>query len=367
MKIIVLQSNFARALNNVSKIVGNRATLPVLNNILIEARKNKIKLTTTDLEVGITASVVGKVEEEGSITLPSRLLSDFVLNNKDESIELTLDGTMARLKSERFEANINGISAEEFPNLPESKGDFKIKIPKDKFTSSLKKIIIAPASDETRPVLAGIYFQFSANKLILAATDSYRLAEKRIEIPEQAEEKNIIVPTRTISELFRLLTTSEESDVEVRCADNQITFVVGGSKIVSRLIEGSYPNYEQIIPKEQPIKVIANLNELISSVKLCSLFARESSNNNIKIIISKDGLLVSSITSQVGDTNSSVSAEISGGETEIAFNSRYLLDILGATSAETIKIELKDQNSPALITTIDDPDYLYLVMPLKLD
>ncbi|MEI8143335.1 MAG: DNA polymerase III subunit beta [Candidatus Berkelbacteria bacterium] len=368
MKITVLQSNFAKVLGGTSRIVGNRVTLPVLNNILISAQKGKIKFSATDLEVGISSTTIGKIDEEGDITLPARLLSDFVLNNKDESIDLVVKGTMAKIKSTRFEANINGIAAEEFPSIPEAKGGYKIKISKEKLASALKKVIIAPANDETRPVLAGICFQFNNNSLTLAATDSYRLAEKKIEIEGNPEAKNIIVPTRTISEVFRMITGSDATgDIDIICSDNQINFNIDGTKIVSRLIEGSYPAYAQIIPKNSPITVIANLSELLSAVKLSSLFAKEASNNNIKLIVKDGSLTVSSISSQVGDAKSKVAAEITGGDVEVSFNARYLSDVLAVLGQEKVKIGLKDSGSAATITTSDDKDYVYIVMPLKLD
>ncbi len=368
MKIIILKSNFAKALSQVSRVVGTRTTLPVLSNVLITAKKGKIEFSATDLEIGIVTSTIGKVEVEGEITLPARLLSDFVANNKDESIELTVEGVKASLKSAHFEANIVGIASEEFPKVPVFESDYFCKIKKDDFVGATKKVAIAPANDETRPVLAGIYFAFDGEEVTLAATDSYRLAENKIKLEEKIEERKIIVPARTINEVIRLLSASEETkEIFISATENQVSFKISDTYIVSRLIEGMFPNYAQIIPTSSAISASVDQSDLLSAVKMSSLFAKDSVNNNVKIKVEKDTLIVSSASSQAGDSKSTIAAKTAGGEVQVAFNAKYVIDVLQALSSGSITLYFNDETSAGIIRKDGDTDFLYIIMPLKID
>lgn len=368
MKVTLLQSNFAKALSQISRIVGTRATLPVLNNVLIVAKQGKIKFSATNLEVGISTQAIGKVEEDGELTLPVRLLSDFVLNNRDDSIQLETKASSATLKSERFEATIQGISAEEFPTVPEPPTETVAKVAKTKLIDALKKVNIAGAVDETRPVLAGIYFQFEGSKLTLAATDSYRLAEKKLTLDAEVKEQKLIVPLRTTTEVLRVISSEEGvEDVKISAKENQISFSVGDTYIVSRLIEGSFPNYNQIVPESFKITADVKLNELLSAVKMSSLFARDSANNNVRVAVSKDTLTISSIASETGTAKSSVAAKTTGGDVEIAFNARYMLDILNVLGEDDVTLNFNGSTVAGAITSPKDKDYVYIIMPLKLE
>jgi len=366
MKFTALQSNFAKSLNQVGRVVGTRTTLPVLGNILISAKKGKIRLSATDLEVAITSQATGKVEEDGELTVPARMLSDFITNNRDESINFETKNTTLHLKSEHFEANINGISAEEFPSIPSLPKELFCDIAKDDFSDAIKKVLIAPANDETRPVLAGVYFQFKDKILTLAATDSYRLAEKKIELGESVEEKKIIVPARTMNEVLRLISSENVPKIAISSTENQISFKIGETEVVSRLIEGAYPNYSQIIPTSSKIKVIADSAELVSAVKMSALFAKNSA-NNIRVETVKDSLIIKTIASETGDSTSKINCEISGGNIKVAFNARYLLDVLQVLSDSKVILEFNDDASAGVVRSEKDKEYTYIVMPLKID
>jgi len=368
MKIIVLQSNFAKGLNQISRIVGSRATLPVLNNVLISVTKGKIQMSATNLEVGISTQMIGKTEEDGEITLPVRLLSDFVLNNKDESIELSTEAASGKLKSEHFEATIQGIAAEEFPTVPKPPTETVAKISRTKLIDALKKVNIAAATDETRPVLAGIYCQFTGKKLILAATDSYRLAEKKITLDAETAKQNLIVPLKTATEVLRLISTEDGvEDVKISAKENQISFTLGNTYIVSRLIEGAFPNYSQIVPESFKITAKTKLSDLLSAVKMSSLFARDSANNNVKVALKKEGVAISSVASESGTAKSLIAAKTSGEDVEVAFNARYILDVLNILGDEEISLNFNGPTVAGSITTAKDSDYFYIIMPLKLD
>lgn len=368
MKITILQSNFAKALSQISRVVGNRTTLPVLSNALIVAEKGSIKISATDLEVGITTHTTGKIEVEGKITLPAKILSDFINNNKDQSVEIKTEGNIATLKSERFEATIHGISAEEFPTVPEAQDAPFVSIEKEAFLTSLKKVVIAPAIDETRPVLAGVFFSFHDKELILAATDSYRLAESKIKLSKPIEMKKVIVPTRTMNEVVRILGSNDAAkDILLYLTENQISFKIGDTQIVSRLIEGIFPNYTQIIPPSSKIKAKTDLSEMVSAVKMSALFAKDSANNNIRLAIKNNIFTVSSTATQAGSAKSMIKADITGDDIEIAFNAKYVLDILNAFPQGSITIEFNNNASPCLIKTEKDANFLYIIMPLKLE
>lgn len=367
MKFTILQSNFQKALNQVNRVVGVRTTLPVLSNVLISAEKGKIKLSATDLEVAITTQTSGKIEEEGTLTIPARLLTDFIANNNDESVEFNTTDNKLHLKSAHYSANINGVSSEEFPSIPTLSKEIFCSLPRTDFVEGLKKVLISPANDETRPVLAGIYFHFNENILTLAATDSYRLSEKKITLDSPVADKTFIVPARTMIEVSRLAGGVENIDkINIFFAENQISFVLGETQIVSRLIEGSFPPYSQIIPATSKIKVEVSLKELVSAVKMSALFAKNAA-NNIKIKTGENALSISSAMSEAGDAVSQIEAKVTGGEVEIAFNSKYLIDVLQIISDDKVTLEFNDSASAGVIRSAGDANFVYIAMPLRID
>jgi len=366
MKATVLQTNFAHALNSISRIVSTRTTLPVLGNILIEASKGKLVFSATDLEIAVSAESAGKVEAEGKITIPARLLIDFVVNNNDENISLSLKDLTLSLKSAKYQANIKGISSEEFPTIPVAPKEKFCSLKSEDLLDALRKVVMACANDETRPVLAGVYMKFDGKYLVMAATDSYRLAEKKLEISEVKEKKDIIIPSRAMNELLRILSSEKSESVNMIVDENQVFFLIGSVQIVSRLIEGSFPPYEQIIPKDEKISVKCNLAETLSALKMSAIFAKDIA-NNIKFKIDKSKLLISSTAKEIGDTTSEVKATVLGEGIEIAFNARYLLDVLNILAGEEVIMTFNDDASPCIIRTEKDKSYTYLVMPLKID
>lgn len=370
MKFTVLQSNINKALSQVGRIVGSRATLPVLSNVLIIAEKGKLKLSATDLEVAVTSLAKGKIEEDGQLTVPARLLIDFISNNNDESIQFETkkdNDNVLHLKSTHYKAVITGISAEEFPTIPVLPTENIVNIKSEDFADALKKVIIAPANDETRPVLAGIYFQFEGKRLTLAATDSFRLAEKKLSFDQDSGDKKFIVPGRTMTEVLRLMSGTEAiKTVEISSTENQIAFKIGETEVVSRLIEGAFPNYTQIIPTSSKIKATLNHAEFVSAVKMSALFAKNAA-NNIRIQVKKNEALISSLASPAGESTSKISAETSGGELTIAFNARYVLDVLAVDDGKKVILELNDDATAGIIRSEKDPEFTYIIMPLKLD
>jgi len=368
MKLSCTQENLAKGLSIVSRSVATRATLPVLSNILIQTDKGRLKLSATDLEIGIHTWIGAKIDAEGAITVPARLLSDYINNNSDKTINLTLDTTTLKLESEHFKANIKGIEASEFPLIPQVKKSVEITLASLELASGINKTVIATALDESRPVLAGVYFYSDADKnLKMVATDSYRLAEKSIKLVNPPEKDfKFIVPARTMAELARILGTAGPS-LKILPGENQVEFSMEDTILVSRLVEGSFPDYAQIIPKESKSTAEMATPQFNNAIKMASLFARESANNIKLKITTPDKVEVLATSSQVGDNVSALNGTVKGESVEIAFNAKFILDALAVIGSDKVTIELSGNMAPGILRGTKDPNYLYVIMPLRID
>jgi DNA polymerase-3 subunit beta len=367
MQVTCTQEKLSKALSIVGRTVANRATLPVLSNILMSADNGRLKLTATDLEIGVSTWIGGQAEQNGALTVPARLLTDFVTNNADSKIELKVVETTLHLSSDHFEANIKGIEASEFPTIPEVSGDPLVTISTKEFVEALRQVLIAPAVDDTRPVLAGVLFAFRDGTLNLVATDSYRLAEKKLPLSKKVEQSDLIVPSRSLNELLRIIgSVSGVESISISVNENQILFVVGDTQVVSRLIEGSFPSYEQIIPKATATKAVIDTAEMTGTVKMAALFARESA-NNIKLEFKEKQLITKSVSAQVGDNVSTMPADLDGPAVEVAFNAKYLLDFLSVVGDKSIQIGINDRQSAAVFKPLKDGNFLYIIMPLRVE
>lgn len=367
MKLSCTQENLAKGLGIVGRSVGTRTALPVLNNILIQTEKGRLKLSATDLEIGIHTWIGAKVDAEGAITVPARLLVDFVNTNTDKNINLQLKETTLHLESEHYKANIKGIEAAEFPLIPEVKKAQEIEIPAADFALAISRTIIAAALDESRPVLAGVYIYSSSDgQLKIVATDSYRLAEQTIKLTKKISDQiAFIIPQRTMSELARIIDENTQN-IKIFPGENQVEFQIDETVLVSRLIEGAFPDYGQIIPKEFKTKVKLATSEFANAIKMASLFAKESA-NNIKLKITDAKIEILAVSPHVGDNVSEVSGKVSGNNLEIAFNAKFILDVLPALNAEETVLEFSTNISPGLIKSEKDENYLYVIMPLRVD
>ncbi|MEI6039938.1 MAG: DNA polymerase III subunit beta [Candidatus Berkelbacteria bacterium] len=367
MKLSCTQENLAKGLSIVSRSVGTRATLPVLNNILLQTDKGRLKLSATDLEIGIHTWVGAKIDAEGGITVPARLLIDFVNNNTDKNIELELKEQVLKISSDRFKANINGIEASEFPLIPQVKKSVEIELAKQELIGAINKTVIAAAMDESRPVLAGVYFFNQEQQMKVVATDSYRLAEQTITLINKPEKDfKFIVPQRTIAELGRILSSAGEK-VRVLPGENQVEFVMEDTILVSRLIEGTFPDYAQIIPKESKTTMEVATAEFNNAIKMASLFARESANNIKLRITAPDKVEVLATSSHVGDNISTVTGVVKGDSLEVAFNAKFILDCLAVIGSERITLDLLNNMAAGVIRGNKDKNYLYVIMPLRID
>lgn len=367
MIVSCTQENLAKGLSIVGRSVGTRTTLPVLNNILIKTEKGGLKLSATDLEIGINTWIGAKVDEEGAITLPAKLLLDYINTNTDKKIDLKLNELTAELKSENYNANIKGIEASEFPLIPEVKKTDALEIPSAGFNTAIAKTLIAAALDESRPVLAGIFFKAKGNTLKMVATDSYRLAEQTLTLNKKLEKDvSFIVPQKTMGEIARILNDGIEK-VLIYPGENQVEFNLGETTLISRLIEGSFPDYEQIIPKTVKTTVTTKSATFANAIKMAALFARESA-NNIKLQMEEpDKISVLAVSPHLGDNVSKVAGQVKGEKLEIAFNAKFISDVLSVLSSENIKIELSGNLVAGKISSDKDSNYLYIIMPLRVE
>ncbi len=362
MKISVKRENLLKGLQTVSRMVKQRATLPVLGNVLIASDKGRLKLASTDLEAAIVERIGAKIDEEGAITVPARTLLDYISTITDETLELISEGADISVKGARQHVTIKGISAEEFPIIPQVATDKKVVVPAEVLKSAILSVIVAAALDETRPVLSGILFRTIGTNLVMVATDSYRLAEKTIELGV-ASELDVVIPQRTIGELSRIL-PSDKTEVEISAGENQVQFRFAEIEFLSRQIDGAFPDYEQIIPKEFVHESIMNKNEFSEAIKMANIFAREGG-GNIKIAASESGLVISAISSQTGDAESHVPASTKGSPLVVAFNAKYILDSLSSITGEEVVFALSGALNPGMILDKEDGSFKYIVMPLR--
>jgi DNA polymerase-3 subunit beta len=364
-----MQENLARGLQVVSRAVSARSTLPVLNNVLLRTEDGGLKLTATNLEIGMTYWVPGKIDTDGAMTVPARLLADIVAGlpaNERVDLELQAKETL-HIKAGRFETHIKGIDAEEFPAIPTGGERPTTRIPQNVLREALGDVTFAAASDEARPILTGVLAKFEGDKLTLAAADNYRIAVKTLTMLDPVEETSVVVPARSLQELSRILSdTSDPVDIVLSHSRNQILFHIEGIDLISRLIDGQFPNYQQVLPKGFTTKAIVDREQLLKAVHLASLIVFSSA-NIVKLQVGKEaemGLQVSA-AADIGDNKSEVEATVEGDGTTIAFNARYLIDVLTNVDADQFSIELNGPLSPGVFRPVGDGQYVHVVMPVK--
>ena len=363
MKLQVTQENLSKALSNVARIADSRGTLPILANALIKTVDNRLSITTTNLDIAITQFIGSKINEEGSVTLPARLMQDFVGSLPAGVINLELDDHKLRIKTDQYDSTVNGTAADEFPVMPTISGGQEWRVPTETFKTALQQVIFAASSDDARPVLTGVYLYDFEGALYAAATDSYRLAEKRI-LSKNAPTGKLLIPASALQDLLRVLGDAG-GDVQVTHDDQQVQFRVDDIELVARLIEGKYPEYRKLIPSEFATTATLPKDELLNITKVSSLFARESA-GSVTINVDEESQTVSihSIASQLGENTATAKAMVSGTG-QITVNSRYLLEALHACQGEEVSFCFNGKLEPSLLKDSSDTDYVHVIMPLK--
>jgi DNA polymerase-3 subunit beta len=367
MRLSCLQKELANALNITNKAVGFNNTLPVLNNVLVKAEGKKLYFTTTNLEIAISCWIDADIKNEGEITIPSKLLTNYVGYLKDKDVKMAVEeGGGVLLETSDSKTKIKGIPSSEFPSIPavEKEGGFVIQV-KD-LSSAISQVVFATAVNTTRPILTGVYFSINKDELKMVATDSYRLAEKTLKIKNSVGDTTCIVPGKTILELGTILSlVKEDSEVTVVISKNQIFFGIDKIEITSRLIEGQFPNYQQVIPKDSKTKITLNVGELSLALKRINLFAKEN-NNKILLQVNSGGVSITTDTTQYGVGEIEIKTKVEGENNEIALNSQFILDVLANIGASDVICELGAKSSPAIFKSNEKSDYIHIIMPLKI-
>ncbi len=353
------------ALSAVARSSGVRAQLPVLSNILLQTEAGRLKLSATNLEVGVVKYVKAEIVEEGEVTVPAKTLVEVVANLSGEKIEFSTASDILEVVTPSFSSKISGISASEFPTIPLT-GKEAVVIEAPLISKSLPQVVFSAAVDDGRPILTGILTEIKDGNLRLVATDGYRLAHKIVPTPKDISFK-ALVPRRTFEEIVRLISEEETDQVKISVSDdqNQVVFSFGNTEFSSRLIEGQFPAWEKIIPSEPKARVVVDKNEILKAVKLASVFARNEA-NIVKLQNLPGKLLLTSEAKEVGQQKKEVEAQVEGEEVQIAFNTKFLLDVLSAISSSQVIIELSGNLSAALFKPMGDEGLEYIVMPVNL-
>lgn len=364
MELTVLQENLKKSLSFVSKFVSSKTQLPILANVLLQSETGKLKISATNLETSITVSLGATVEKAGSITVPARVLSELVGTFTHEKVTLAVEQAMLLLTCGRSEVTLAGIDAAEFPPLPETSEKPEASIDAKTLSAGLPYVLIAAASDETRPLLTGIKFVLIDGKTTLVATDGYRLSV--IGVVGLSLSQEFVISSRVLAEVLRMVADEKAENITVFFSKdhNQLIFVLPHVQIATRLIEGEYPPYQKIIPGNFTTRVVFNREELLQAVKLGAVYAREAA-NILKFNISQSTAIVSSNSSQIGENKTEIEAQVQGEGGEIAFNARFLLDFLAVFAEPEVVFEMTGPLSPGVFKSLKDESFLHIIMPVR--
>ena len=364
MKFVCTRENLQKAIQTTARIVSSRAGLPILSNILLTTDGGRIKIAATDLEVGLVYWVGAKVEKPGGLAVPARLIADLISNIDEEKLSLESKNTDLEIKGERYSATIKSFDPEEYPLIPTFKEEAVFELAGDQLKEILSSVVFAASADTTRMILTGILFKKTEHNLVVAATDSYRLAERKIKISKKGEGFSFVVPQRVALELIRLCSLTESS-ARVILGENQVIFSFDDFYLVSRIIDGQYPNYEQIIPEATQTKVVVSTADFNRATKIASLFAKELAGNIKLETRGNKKLIVASEASQVGSNSAELEAEITGPPIDISFNAKYILDMTSGVESKKITLGFNGKLSPGVIKPDNREDYVHIIMPLR--
>lgn len=373
MRAIILQENLTKGLSIVNKFVSSKTQLPVLTNILFSAKNRKLKLSATNLETGINLWLPAKIEKEGKITIPARVVTDFVSSLPAGKVYLQLDKNKLKISCQNYKAFFNGISASEFPAVPSLKTKTtdkdlkKFSLKADTFIKAINQVAFTAAIDESRPVLTGVRISFLAKKIQLVATDGYRLSLKTLKLSQPFKTSPLIIPAKALIELARICSQEEKETKEIILTKktNQIIFSFGQIEVITRLIEGELPDFEKVIPQESLTKVTINKEEFQQAVRTAALFAKDSA-NIIKLKIKNQKLKIMANAPEVGENEVELEVQKKGEDSQIAFNWRFLQEYLSVLDSQELVLEISGPLKPGVFKPIGDSSFLYIIMPVRI-
>lgn len=362
MKVTVTQENLNRALAAVSRVASSKTSLPILSNILLRTEQNRLCIAATNLEIASVYFIGAKVVSEGVLTIPARLFSEFISNLPKGNVDLKVDGTKLHISSGHYKSTINGIVADEFPALPTISVQSSLVLPTNILKQAISQTVITASHDDTRPVLTGVLCHSLDGDLYFAATDGYRLSERKILATK--DEIQALIPASTLQEVARVV-PDDCDEVELQFDDSQVVFKMGDVELTSRLIDGKFPDYRQLIPKQTDISATVGVSELTRITKIASLFARESG-GSVTLHTESDRKMLSihSIASQLGENTSETEVDVNG-DGSVTLNSRYLIEALGCFDTEAVTFGFSGKLAPCVIRPVGNDTYQHIVMPLK--
>jgi DNA polymerase-3 subunit beta len=370
VKLSLMQENLARGLSLVSRAVSSRATLPVLANVLLKTQDGGLRLTATNLEIGISVWVPGKIDTDGTMTVPARLITDVVgglPSGERVDLEMEKENTLL-MRAGTYRTHLRGIEADEFPVIPGAGDRPTTQVSQKAMRRALSEVAFAAASDETRPILTGVLTRFAGETLTLAAADNYRIAVKTLDLMQSVEETSVVIPARSYIELMRILgDTDDPVDIILAQAKSQVIFKVDTTEVVSRLIDGQFPNYQSVLPTSHSTRALVDRDELLKAVRLTALIA-SSSANVVRLGFGEEdnpSSIAVAAKADIGDAEGQVEAELEGDPVTIAFNARYMVEALQNMEAEQLAIELSGPLAPGVLKPVDDPAYVHVIMPVR--
>lgn len=375
MKFSCTRDNLQKALLLTSHLATKNVNLPILNNVLVRAEEGILRMTTTNLEIAISCILRGKIEEKGECTIPSKLFFDYVNLLTNEKIDLVFSQDTVSIECGEDKTKIKGIIASEFPLVPSVTTKISFELPLETLRRAIGQVLFAATTNEARPELTGVFILFDSKegKTTLAATDSYRLAEAIIPLSknEEQESVSVIVPSRTMIEISRILSVLKDdveapNTVTVHVSQNQIVFHCGNTELISRTIEGNYPDYQQIIPSVFQTHVVVDKEDMIKAVKTASLFSKQTLYDvTLETVTEKRNIFLKAMDVSRGENITSCQGEITGVNNVMTLNYRYFLDGLGAITEEKISLEMIDAANPCLIKPQGNTNYQYVIMPIR--
>ena len=371
MKVSCSQEDLSKGLAVVGRAVATRAVMPITNNVLIATEGSRLRLSATNLEIAISCWIPATIEKEGTVTIPARLVTDFVNSLPSGRIDMALSprSKSVELRCARHEAHISGLDPADFPAIPKITDGMNVKMKPGDLRLAINQVVFAAASEESRPVLTGVHAEFEGEQLTLAAADGFRLAVRKVPLAKQVDTKiAIIIPARSLNELNRLISEQEEPlELIVNSQKSQVMFRLRNVEMVSQLIQGTFPNYSQLIPKSHSTRAVIKLSEFLRATKSASIFARDGSGIVRLQIMPRDGkgkIAISARAEEIGDNIGEVDATVEGEEAKIAFNSKYLMDVLGVIAKDEVALETTTSSSPGVIRPVGDESYIHVVMPM---
>jgi DNA polymerase-3 subunit beta len=373
MKVTCLQENLAKGLGIVGRAVAMRSTLPITSNVLIATEHGRIKLAATNLDIALSCWIGGQIEEEGAITVPARLLTDFVNSLPSEKIEMTLSPRSRQLKVKcaRNEATIGGLDADDFPPIPAVEDGGTLEMDPKSLREAIAQVVFSAATDDSRPVLMGVDLSVEGDTLTFAATDGFRLAVRHLKLKKKvAEKQEVIVPARALAELNRLLQDQDEPvQLTFNAAKTQVLFKLKDVELVAQLIQGTYPDYSRLLPKEWASRAVVEVRDFLQETKIASIFARDGSGIvRITFQAGEDGtpgqMTLSARAEEIGDNEGALDATVEGEPAKIAFNGKYLQEVLQVLDGGRVALETTGPSQPGVIRPLDSDNYIHIVMPM---